>query len=159
MNKIIYNLIIALFFLQFQEIGYNIENILKIIMKNQLKKLREFHSTYGAFYSENPTLNVPEETKELRKKLMQEELREVTEAMAENDLKSISKELSDLLYVVYGTIEAYGLSEVIEDIFDEVHASNMSKLGEDGKPIYREDGKILKGPNYFEPDLKKFFKT
>jgi predicted HAD superfamily Cof-like phosphohydrolase len=91
-------------------------------------------------------------TRELRLELIQEEVDELGEAMEQRDMVGIADALTDILYVVYGAGHAYGID--LGECFQEVHASNMSKLGEDGKPIRREDGKILKGPNFFEPDLE-----
>ena len=91
-------------------------------------------------------------TRELRLELIQEEVDELGEAMEQRDMVGIAAALTDILYVVYGTGHSYGID--LDECFQEVHSSNMSKLGEDGKPIRRDDGKILKGPNYFEPDLE-----
>ena len=91
-------------------------------------------------------------TRELRLELIQEEVDELGEAMEQRDMVGIADALTDILYVVYGTGHSYGID--LDECFQEVHSSNMSKLGEDGKPIRRNDGKILKGPNYFEPDLE-----
>ena len=91
-------------------------------------------------------------TRELRLELIQEEVDELGEAMEQRDMVGIADGLTDILYVVYGTGHSYGID--LDECFQEVHSSNMSKLGEDGKPIRRDDGKILKGPNYFEPDLE-----
>ena len=91
-------------------------------------------------------------TAELRLDLITEELDELSVAIDNDDLVEIADALTDLLYVVYGAGHAYGID--LDECFDEVHRSNMSKLGEDGKPIYREDGKVLKGPDYFTPDLE-----
>ena len=86
---------------------------------------------------------------------MQEELKEVVEAMHNEPIENIAKELADLIYVTYGTVLAYGLQDKFTDIFDEVHRSNMSKLDEDGNPVLREDGKVLKSENYSPADIKK----
>ena len=91
-------------------------------------------------------------TRELRLDLIQEELDELAQAMEDRDMVQIADALTDLLYVVYGAGHAFGID--LDECFQEVHSSNMSKLGEDGRPIYREDGKVMKGPNYFEPDLE-----
>ena len=91
-------------------------------------------------------------TRELRLELIQEELDELSYAVADRDMIQIADALTDLLYVVYGAGHTFGLD--LDECFHEVHASNMSKLGEDGRPLHREDGKVLKGPNYFEPDLE-----
>ena len=95
----------------------------------------------------------------LRKSLIEEETKEVVEELEKDevDMQALAKELADLLYVTYGTIVSFGLQQYMEDVFDEVHASNMSKLGRDGKPIHREDGKALKGPDYFKADMTKIF--
>ena len=91
-------------------------------------------------------------TRELRLELIQEELDELSDAVADRDMIQIADALTDLLYVVYGAGHTFGLD--LDECFHEVHASNMSKLGEDGRQLHREDGKVLKGPNYFEPDLE-----
>ena len=91
-------------------------------------------------------------TRELGLELIQEELDELSDAVADRDMIQIADALTDLLYVVYGAGHTFGLD--LDECFHEVHASNMSKLGEDGRPLHREDGKVLKGPNYFEPDLE-----
>ena len=90
----------------------------------------------------------------LRSLKIQEELDELKEAMAKNDLLEVADALTDLLYVTYGAGHAFGID--LDKCFNEVQNSNMSKLGEDGKPIYNEFGKVMKGPNYFKPDLSKF---
>ena len=120
-------------------------------MKQALKALWEFHTTYGAAASNVPTI-VDDETFELRKKLIEEEYKEFLEGHENRDIVEVADALADLAYVVIGTAVSYGIP--LDVVFDEVHRSNMSKLGEDGKPIYREDGKVLKGPNYFKPNIK-----
>ena len=92
----------------------------------------------------------------LRHRLMAEENDEYLEACQNRDIKGIADALGDQMYILCGTIIKHGLQHVIEDIFYEIHQSNMSKLGPDGKPILREDGKILKGERYFKPDISKF---
>ena len=92
----------------------------------------------------------------LRYELIKEELEELNQAIKDKDLKEVADALTDILYVTYGTGHAFGID--LDECFKEVQESNMSKLGADGKPIYGETGKVMKGPNYFEPDLKKFFK-
>ena len=91
-------------------------------------------------------------TRELRIELIQEELEELSDAVADRDMVQIADALTDLLYVVYGAGHSFGID--LDECFQEVHSSNMSKLGEDGRPIYREDGKVMKGPSFFEPDLE-----
>ena len=123
-------------------------------MKKQLEQVIEFHQTYGVSYEKNPTLSDLKKSL-LRYKLHREENEEYLDACEQEDLVEIADALGDMLYFVYGSIITHGLQDVMEDVFDEIHRSNMSKLGEDGKPIYREDGKVLKGPKYFKPDIKK----
>jgi len=89
----------------------------------------------------------------LRFNLMDEENREYLEAVNNNDVVEMADALGDMLYILCGTILEHGMQHKIEEVFHEIQRSNMSKLGEDGKPIYREDGKVLKGPNYFKPDI------
>ena len=95
-----------------------------------------------------------EKTNKLRIDLIKEELEELTQAMSEKNLLEVADALTDILYVTYGAGHAFGID--LDKCFDEVQNSNMSKLGEDGKPIYNESGKVMKGPNYFKPDLLKF---
>jgi predicted HAD superfamily Cof-like phosphohydrolase len=92
----------------------------------------------------------------LRYELIKEELEELNQAINEKDIKEVADALTDILYVTYGAGTAFGID--LDKCFDEVHQSNMSKLGADGKPIYNEIGKVMKGPNYFKPDLNKFIK-
>ena len=90
----------------------------------------------------------------LRAELIEEELSELKEALKNNDLQEVADALTDILYVTYGAGHAFGIN--LDKCFEEVQNSNMSKLGDDGKPIYYESGKVKKGPNYFKPNLKKF---
>lgn len=113
-------------------------------------KVKQFHQFYGQPTSTEPHL-LDEERLEFRKKLIQEEYEEFLEAVEDGDLVNAFKELADLIYVVEGT--AVEMGGDLDAVFNEVHESNMSKLGADGKPVYREDGKVLKGPDYFEPDI------
>lgn len=127
--------------------------------KSTLEQVQEFHETYGLPVNGEPTLNC-EQTKELRINLLQEELNELKEALANNDAQETLDALIDLQYVLDGAFLSFGMAAVKELAFDEVHRSNMSKLGADGKPIRREgDGKVMKGPNYFAPDLGQFVKA
>jgi predicted HAD superfamily Cof-like phosphohydrolase len=114
------------------------------------EKVKEFMETYGQIVRTNPEFP-DNDTIHLRVDLIEEELKELTEAIAERDIVEVADALTDILYVVYGAGLTFGID--LDKTFAEVHRSNMSKLGEDGKPIYREDGKILKGPNYTPPDL------
>lgn len=126
-------------------------------MQNLIDKLKEFNKTYSIPYNNanNPSV-ISEEDYKLRYNLIKEELDEYLTACKNNDLVEVTDAIGDMLYLLVGTCLSHGLHGVIENVFNEIHSSNMSKLGEDGKPIYREDGKILKGPNYFKPNIKKF---
>jgi len=124
-------------------------------MKKQLNAVERFHEAFGQKNAKWPQ-HIALEEFELRHKLMTEENDEYLEACDANDIVGIADALGDQMYILCGTILKHGLQYIIEDIFDEIQSSNMSKLGEDGKPILREDGKILKGPSYFKPDLSKF---
>jgi predicted HAD superfamily Cof-like phosphohydrolase len=115
----------------------------------------EFHEAYGLGIENKPKANLPKNIVELRYHLMKEENEEYLQAAEENDLVEIGDALGDMLYILCGTIISHGFQDKMEAIFDEIQRSNMSKLGADGKPIYRADGKVLKGPNYFKPDLAK----
>jgi predicted HAD superfamily Cof-like phosphohydrolase len=114
-------------------------------------KVKVFHEKYGQPVGEEPRFLSPER-QALREALIDEEVQEFKDAIAEGDLVNAFKELADIIYVVQGT--AVEMGGDLDKVFTEVHLSNMSKLGEDGKPIYREDGKVLKGPNYHAPDVK-----
>jgi predicted HAD superfamily Cof-like phosphohydrolase len=121
-------------------------------MKKQIELLKQFHTAFGHPVESKPTF-LSDDRLGLRIALIQEELNEVEEAMMVNYHPDIIKEISDLLVVVFGTVIECGYQDLIEQAFEEVMRSNMSKLGVDGKPIYREDGKILKGPNYSEAKI------
>lgn len=128
-----------------------------IIMKKQIESVKKFHNTYKLGYSETPIANLGNSKNKLRFSLMTEENEEYLEAANNDDVIEVADALGDMLYILCGTIIEHGMQDIIEDVFDEIQRSNMSKLGEDGEPIYREDGKVLKGPNYFKPNFKKFF--
>ncbi len=116
------------------------------------EKVKEFMNTFGQNVNNKPTM-IDYKTAKLRLDLIYEEYTELEEAILdEKDIVSVADALTDILYVTYGAGLAFGID--LDKCFKEVHRSNMSKLGLDGKPIYREDGKVLKGPNYTEPDLK-----
>ncbi len=122
----------------------------------KINKVKEFHEVFKLDFNETPTANIDNRIVELRHRLMQEENDEYLEACKNNDLTLIADALGDKMYILFGTIIAHGLQYKIEEIFDEIHRSNMSKLDDNGQPIYREDGKILKSTNYFLPDIKKY---
>ena len=117
------------------------------------EKVKLFMNTYGQEVKDKAEFS-DAKTNKLRIDLIKEELRELTEAMNEKNLLEVADALTDILYVTYGAGHAFGID--LDKCFDEVQNSNMSKLGEDGKPIYNESGKVMKGPNYFKPDLLKF---
>ncbi len=126
--------------------------------KTTLEQVREFHETYGLPVKASPDVS-DKRTNALRINLLAEELDELKEALKNEDVVEALDALIDLQYVLDGAFLSLGLHNHKEKAFAEVHSSNMSKLGEDGKPIRREsDGKILKGPNYFKPDLVQFIK-
>ena len=112
----------------------------------------DFMEAFGQDVNIDPTLR-DKYTRDLRVDLIAEELEELELAMANNDIVEVADALTDRLYVVYGAGHAFGID--LDECFGEVHESNMSKLGEDGRPLYREDGKVLKGPHYAPPDLKR----
>jgi len=126
-------------------------------MKKQIEAVEKFHNAFGQENGKVPRL-LNKEDSELRFRLMAEENEEYLEAAEKDDLVEIADALGDQMYILCGTILKHGMQHIIEKVFDEIQASNMSKLGEDGKPILRADGKILKGPGFFKPDLKQFFK-
>lgn len=127
-------------------------------MKKQLEAVALFHKTYNLGISHEVKAAISEQKKQLRYDLMKEENEEYFEASQKNDIVEIADALGDMLYILCGTILEHGLQYKIEEVFDEIQRSNMSKLGEDGKPIYREDGKVMKGPNYFKPNFETILK-
>ncbi|MDX6184017.1 nucleoside triphosphate pyrophosphohydrolase family protein [Flavobacterium sp. Fl-77] len=124
-------------------------------MKKQLDAVKEFHTAFKIGHSETPIADLGQAKNILRYNLMKEENEEYLEAVHNKDLVEIADALGDMMYILCGTIIEHGLQGKIEAVFDEIQRSNMSKLGEDGQPIYREDGKVMKGPNYFKPDFSK----
>lgn len=122
-------------------------------MKAYLNAVEEFHQAFGIRNGVNPETPVDEGTARLRHRLMAEENDEYLDAALEGNTAEIADALGDQLYILCGTLLVHGMGEVIEAVFQAIQASNMSKLGPDGKPIYREDGKVMKGPNYFRPDI------
>ena len=127
-------------------------------MQNQLKSVKKFHQAFGVKISNKPTLELSKDILKLRHSLMQEENNEYLKAVEEKNLIEVADALGDMLYILCGTILTHGFQNLIEDIFDEIQSSNMSKLGENGKPIFNNEGKVMKGPNYFKPDLSKYIK-
>ena len=125
------------------------------MINKPIKAVTEFHNAFGLSVELRPNADLPSEITELRYNLMKEENEEYLEAVRSSDLVEIGDALGDMLYILCGTIISHGFQDKIEALFDEIQRSNMSKLGIDGKPIYRSDGKVLKGPNYFKPDIEK----
>jgi|TARA_B100000530_G_scaffold142063_2_gene88918 predicted HAD superfamily Cof-like phosphohydrolase len=124
------------------------------MITNAIDAVKEFNEAFKIKYSKNQKADLDESTIELRYRLMQEENDEYLEAARKKDLVEIADALGDKLYILCGTILAHGLQDKIVEVFDEIQRSNMSKLSADGTPVIREDGKILKGPNYFKPNIK-----
>jgi predicted HAD superfamily Cof-like phosphohydrolase len=123
-------------------------------MKKQVKQVEDFQRAFGGFIGEGASFP-PLERCVLRQKLLQEEVLELHVAWSNDDIVEVADAITDCLYILIGTAIEFGLQDKLEDLFDEVHGSNMSKLDENGKPIYRNDGKVMKGANYYKPDLKK----
>ena len=119
------------------------------------QKVKIFMETFGQEVKSKPSFS-SEKINELRFNLIKEELDEFKQALENNDLLEVADALTDILYVTYGAGHAFGIN--LDACFNEVQNSNMSKLGTDGKPIYNDQGKVMKGPNYFKPDLSKFIK-
>lgn len=120
---------------------------------SNFKDVKIFMEKFGQMVRTKPQFP-DDKTMQLRLDLIKEELSELEEAMKTKNLKEVADALTDILYVTYGAGYAYGID--LDQCFKEVQRANMSKLGEDGKPIYNEKGKVMKGPNYFKPDLSKF---
>ena len=122
-------------------------------MREQLAQVQEFHETFGVHIENEPTARISEKLSDMRADLMEEELREYRVACHRGDIVEIADALTDMLYVVFGTVITHGLQDIAIEIFDEVHRSNMSKLDGNGRPVHRVDGKVLKSSNYSPPDL------
>jgi NTP pyrophosphatase (non-canonical NTP hydrolase) len=123
-------------------------------MKNKIAAVLEFHSAFKLGIKDHPIADLGIKKNLLRYELMREENEEYLEAANNGDLVEVADALGDMLYILCGTIIEHGMQDKIEKVFNEIQRSNMSKLGSDGKPIYREDGKVLKGPDYFKPNIK-----
>ncbi len=123
-------------------------------MQKKLNHVANFHRAFGQDVMEKPTIDLEEAKYLLRHRLMQEENEEYLDACKNKDMVEVADALGDMLYILCGTIIQHGMQDIISEVFEEIQSSNMSKLGADGKPIYREDGKVLKGPNYFKPNIK-----
>ena len=127
-------------------------------MQKQIQAVQKFHETFGLGVGYEMKASLGTKINNLRFELMREENEEYLEAVNDNNLFEIADALGDMLYILCGTIVEHGLQHKIEEVFDEIQRSNMSKLGVDGKPIYREDGKVLKGSNYFKPNFEEILK-
>ena len=125
------------------------------MITNPIEKVKEFADTFNIKYSDDMNVNIDESTIDLRFRLMQEENLEYLEAAKNKDIVEVADALGDILYILCGTILTHGLQHKIVEVFNEIQRSNMSKLDINGKPVFREDGKILKGPNYFQPNIKE----
>ena len=124
-----------------------------------IQNVAEFHDAFGIKNNRQPTVQIPSTEAQLRFDLMKEENEEYLEAVQNGDLVEVADALGDMLYILCGTILKHGMQYKIEDVFQEIQRSNMSKLDEDGKPIYREDGKVMKSKLYFPPNIQSILKT
>lgn len=128
-------------------------------MKNKINAVAAFHDAFKIGYRETPKADLGKAKNTLRFDLMHEENEEYLEAANNNDLVEVADALGDMLYILCGTIIEHGLQHKIEEVFNEIQRSNMSKLDLNGNPIYRADGKVLKGPNYFKPNIDDILKA
>jgi predicted HAD superfamily Cof-like phosphohydrolase len=122
-------------------------------LKEAIAHVRAFHDSFGIKNNDHPTVDLSLDDILLRYELIREENEEYLEAAREGNLVEVADALGDILYILCGTMLKHGLHDRMEEVFREIQRSNMSKLGADGKPIYREDGKVLKGPDYFKPNI------
>jgi predicted HAD superfamily Cof-like phosphohydrolase len=121
-------------------------------MNKQIEQVKKFHQAFGHPVRQKPTY-LTEERIEMRMEILREEISELEEAMLDQNIVNVADAIIDSIYILIGHALEYGFAHRLEQCFDEVQRSNMSKLGADGLPIYREDGKIMKGPNYSPPDI------
>lgn len=126
----------------------------QLTLADTINHVRTFHEAFGLPVRQVPTGVLEEKEFSLRFNLLKEENEEYLEAVQRGDIVAIADALGDILYILCGTINAHGLQEKIAEVFEEIQRSNMSKLDENGKPVYREDGKVMKGAGYFRPDVK-----
>ncbi|MEN8927648.1 MAG: nucleoside triphosphate pyrophosphohydrolase family protein [Flavobacteriales bacterium] len=131
----------------------------EITLETVINHVKTFHESFGINNEEAPKTEVGQKVIDLRFELMREENEEYLEAAKANDMVEVADALGDMLYILCGTILSHGMQHKITEVFEEIQNSNMSKLGENGKPIYREDGKVMKGPNYFKPDIKRILEN
>ena len=123
-------------------------------LKETIQAVETFHNAFGIANNEKPTVDLSENDIKLRHRLMHEENEEYLEAAENGDLVEVADALGDMLYILCGTILKHGMQHKIAEVFQEIQRSNMSKLDADGKPIYREDGKVMKSDLYFKPNIK-----
>tara|TARA_B100000614_G_scaffold241184_1_gene242121 strand:+ start:1051 stop:1455 length:405 start_codon:yes stop_codon:yes gene_type:complete len=116
--------------------------------------VEKFHNSFGISNNYEPTVQLSQKDIQLRFDLLREENEEYINAAKTGDMIEVADALGDLMYILFGTIMKHGMQHKIVEVFEEIQRSNMSKLGKDGKPIFREDGKVLKGPNYFKPNIQ-----
>jgi len=124
-------------------------------LEDAIRKVQQFHTAFGVPVADAPTGAISAELRALRIRLLEEELEEYKAASAAGDIVAVADALTDLAYVLFGTYVTHGLQNAADALFDEVHRSNMSKLDQHGRPLYREDGKVLKSTRFSEPDLAK----
>lgn len=127
----------------------------KITLVEVIEHVEKFHDAFGIVNKYEPTENISESEGKLRFDLMREENEEYLEAVQNGDLVEIADALGDMLYILCGTILKHGMKDKIQEVFEEIQRSNMSKLDSEGKPIYREDGKVLKSELYFKPNIEE----
>jgi len=128
-------------------------------LKETIGAVETFHNAFGIANNDKPTVALSESDIQLRHRLMQEENEEYLEAAQNGDLVEVADALGDMLYILCGTILKHGLQDKIAEVFQEIQRSNMSKLDADGKPIYREDGKVMKSDLYFKPNIKEILEA
>ena len=124
------------------------------MINKPLSAVEKFHKAYRILINDRPTADIDKELIKLRFNLMKEENEEYFEAAKRNDMVEVADALGDMLYILCGTILSHGMQDKIHEVFEEIQSSNISKLGDDGKPIYRKDGKVMKGPKYFKPNIR-----
>jgi predicted HAD superfamily Cof-like phosphohydrolase len=127
------------------------------MIKKPLEAVKKFHQAFGLGIANKPKASLGKDKNQLRYALMKEENEEYLEAAMNDDVVEVADALGDMLYILCGTMLEHGMQNKIEEVFNEIQSSNMSKLDANGQPIYRNDGKVLKGENYFKPDISQFF--
>ena len=127
------------------------------MIKKPLEAVKKFHQAFGLGIANKPKASLGKDKNQLRYALMKEENEEYLEAAMNDDVVEVADALGDMLYILCGTMLEHGMQNKIEGVFNEIQSSNMSKLDANGQPIYRNDGKVLKGENYFKPDISQFF--